>query len=240
MIKKHKSTVLRVAWHPNSQMLATGSSDFKCRIFSAFVRDLDERQDSLNFEPKAFGEDVWEAGAYGWVDSVAWSPSGNVLGFSGHDSSMQFVDFTSEGADAQPQSIRFAPLPIDTGIFLSEKCYVGCGHDMNPLLFQLKPSGWEYARMLEQPSEEKKPAAGPQKGSVAAARALFQNKTTKGQDSSSKSDKLKTTHESLISCVCKMTPSGPCTKFSTSGTDGKLVIWNVDTMSLDMAALGLS
>lgn len=37
MIKKHKSTVLSVAWHPNSQLLATGACDFKCRVFSAYV-----------------------------------------------------------------------------------------------------------------------------------------------------------------------------------------------------------
>lgn len=29
MIKKHKSTVMCLAWHPNSQVIATGSTDFK-------------------------------------------------------------------------------------------------------------------------------------------------------------------------------------------------------------------
>ena len=41
MIKKHKSTVLCIAWHPSSQILATGSSDHKCRVFSAFI-DIDD------------------------------------------------------------------------------------------------------------------------------------------------------------------------------------------------------
>jgi actin related protein 2/3 complex, subunit 1A/1B len=36
-IKKHKSTILSLAWHPNSQFLATGSTDFKCRVFSAYI-----------------------------------------------------------------------------------------------------------------------------------------------------------------------------------------------------------
>ncbi|GMH92632.1 hypothetical protein TL16_g12403, partial [Triparma laevis f. inornata] len=225
---------LSVSWHPNSQMLATGSSDFKCRIFSAFVRDLDLHQDSLNFQPKAFGEECWDCGAYGWVDSVSWSPNGSTLGFTGHDSSVQFVDFTTEGESATPQSIRFRELPIDTGLFLSEKCYVGCGHDMNPLLFCKGASGWEFVRKLEE-KKEAKAAPAAQKGSVAAARALFQNKTNKGQDSSDKSDKLATTHESFISCVQHMGPG----LFSTSGTDGKLVKWSMDTLSVDMAALGL-
>jgi actin related protein 2/3 complex subunit 1A/1B len=35
--KPHKSSVLCVAWHPNSQMLITGGADFKCRLFSAYA-----------------------------------------------------------------------------------------------------------------------------------------------------------------------------------------------------------
>jgi hypothetical protein len=41
MIKKHKSTVLAIAWHPNSQLLATGACDFKCRVFSAHIDAVD-------------------------------------------------------------------------------------------------------------------------------------------------------------------------------------------------------
>jgi len=42
MIKKpHKSTVLSLAWHPNSQLLATGACDFKCRVFSAYIDTVD-------------------------------------------------------------------------------------------------------------------------------------------------------------------------------------------------------
>lgn len=40
-IKKHKSTVLSTAWHPNSQLIATASTDFKCRIFNAFIEGVD-------------------------------------------------------------------------------------------------------------------------------------------------------------------------------------------------------
>lgn len=49
MIKKHKSTVLSIAWHPNSQLLATGGCDFKCRIFSAAIPDVDPTPDAGPF-----------------------------------------------------------------------------------------------------------------------------------------------------------------------------------------------
>jgi hypothetical protein len=40
--KKFKSTVLCCAFHPtNSQIIACGSSDFKCRVYSSFCVDVD-------------------------------------------------------------------------------------------------------------------------------------------------------------------------------------------------------
>jgi len=40
--KKFKSSVLCISFHPtNNQVLATGSSDFKCRIYSTYNQDVD-------------------------------------------------------------------------------------------------------------------------------------------------------------------------------------------------------
>mmetsp|Transcript_33752 Transcript_33752/g.41546 ORF Transcript_33752/g.41546 Transcript_33752/m.41546 type:complete len:229 (+) Transcript_33752:252-938(+) len=82
MIKKHKSTVIDVAWHPNSQLLATASSDFKCRVFSAYIDNLEERPAKTFFGDMSrfkFGDPITEFdSANGWVESVAWSPSGDV------------------------------------------------------------------------------------------------------------------------------------------------------------------
>lgn len=84
--KKFKSTVLCCAFHPtNGQLLATGSSDFKCRVFSTFATDVDgTRVDAGPFGvPQEFGEPYCELSALGWVNSVAWSPSGHILAFAG-------------------------------------------------------------------------------------------------------------------------------------------------------------
>jgi hypothetical protein len=40
--KKHTSSVTDVAWHPNSLLLATASTDCRCRIYSAFVKGVDD------------------------------------------------------------------------------------------------------------------------------------------------------------------------------------------------------
>ena len=56
--KKFKSTVLCCAFHPvNGQILATGSSDFKCRLFSTFASDVDSAVSPEPFKsPLEFGE----------------------------------------------------------------------------------------------------------------------------------------------------------------------------------------
>jgi len=40
--KPHKSTILSVAWHPtDNTVVATASSDFKCRLFSVYIKEVD-------------------------------------------------------------------------------------------------------------------------------------------------------------------------------------------------------
>ena len=40
--KADKSTVLAAAWHPNSQLIATGSAKKVCRVFSAYIDETDD------------------------------------------------------------------------------------------------------------------------------------------------------------------------------------------------------
>ncbi|THG12941.1 hypothetical protein TEA_014564 [Camellia sinensis var. sinensis] len=39
--KRHDSSVTSVAWHPNNILLATTSTDGKCRVFSTFIKGVD-------------------------------------------------------------------------------------------------------------------------------------------------------------------------------------------------------
>ncbi|KAF1315702.1 hypothetical protein FI667_g15867, partial [Globisporangium splendens] len=74
IIKKHKST----------QLLVTGSTDLKCRVFSAYISDVDGAPDSGPFPALApFGEPLAEFdNANAWVNAVAWSPKGDRLAFA--------------------------------------------------------------------------------------------------------------------------------------------------------------
>jgi actin related protein 2/3 complex subunit 1A/1B len=41
--KPLKSTVTSLDWHPNNVLLATGSTDFKVRVYSGWIRDIEEK-----------------------------------------------------------------------------------------------------------------------------------------------------------------------------------------------------
>ncbi len=41
--KPIRSTVTSIDWHPNNVLLAVGACDFKARVFSAYVKEVDEK-----------------------------------------------------------------------------------------------------------------------------------------------------------------------------------------------------
>lgn len=172
--KKFKSTVLCCAFHPkNGQLLACGSSDFKCRVYSTFTADVDGTDVNAGpfGNPLEFGEAYCELNSLGWVNAVAWSPSGSTLAYAGHDSSIHFATFVSEQAPVV-RTIRYKDLPLMKLMFLGENSIIGGGHDFNPLLFTSGNNEWNFNRRLDQRAAQS--AGSGSDSGVAAARALFQ------------------------------------------------------------------
>ncbi len=94
MIKKHKSTVLSLAWCCNNKFVVTGGCDFKVRIFSAYMAGIDPAEDDGFGEiwpnQHKFGEVLAEIDAptTSWVQSVAWSANGFRIAFAGMNHSL--------------------------------------------------------------------------------------------------------------------------------------------------------
>lgn len=96
--------MLSVDWHPNNVLLAAGSADMKARVFSAYIKEVDERlvtclvHRECGFTivllsrpaPTVWGSKLpfnTVCGEYtspngGWVHAVGFSPSGDVLAFA--------------------------------------------------------------------------------------------------------------------------------------------------------------
>jgi len=222
-IKKHKSTVLKVDWHPNHVLLATASSDFKCRIFSAFIKGVDKGSPETPWGNKSqFGDLLSEMDCGGWVQSVQWSPSGKQLAFVGHDSSLSIADVTSSSPAVN--TLKIQDLPFRDLLWLSEDSIICGGHDCNPTFFQNK-GGWKYVKKVDTGSDGGAAAAGAGGAKSSSAFKTFQSKVDKGEERTE--TKLNTKHQN---CITWITPykkaASNVTQYSTSGLDGAVVIWD--------------
>jgi len=217
-IKKHRSTVLKVDWHPNNVLLATSSSDFKTRIFGAHIKGVDAVCPNTPFGNKlAFGEILVELETGGWAQSVQWSPSGDLLGFVGHDSTLCVADITSK--EAKLTIVPCLDLPFKDLLWTAEDSIVCVGHDCNPTLFQNK-GGWQFVKKLDTGSNVTAEAKGN------SAFKTFQNKIDKGTESTNDT-KINTKHQNTITYIVAYKKNGNAVaQYSTSGLDGSLGIWD--------------
>lgn len=197
----------------------------------------------------------------GWVHSVGFSPSGDVLAFAsrsrsqrpcfsslltesvGHDSTINVV-YPGTGA---VYTIRSNSLPYISLTWTSEDTIVAAGHDCQPVLFSGGPSGWQAAGSLDDTTAPKSSvsARGGFAGSApvgrlnSAAFNTFRNADSRGLGSSpgggtalATDTELFTVHQNTITNVRPYDGApGAVSRVSTSGVDGKLVIWDVNAVS---------
>ncbi|KAN0123729.1 actin-like protein ARPC3 [Russula decolorans] len=244
--KPIRSTVLSVDWHPNNVLLAAGSADMKARVFSAYIKDVDKRP-----PPSVWGEKLpfntvcgeYSSPSGGWVHSVGFSPSGDVLAFASHDSTINIV----YPGGPTIYSIRSNSLPYISLTWAAEDAIVAAGHDCQPVLFSGGPSGWQALGSLDDTTAPKSsiggrggvPGSSPVGRLNSAAFNTFRNADSRGLGSSpgggtslATDTELFTVHQNTITNVRPYDGApGGVTRVSTSGVDGKLVIWNVNAVS---------
>ncbi|KAJ7746941.1 actin-related protein ARPC3 [Mycena maculata] len=242
--KPIRSTVLSVDWHPNNVLLAAGSADMKARVFSAYIKEVDDKPAASVWGSKLpfntiCGEYASPAG--GWVHAVAFSPSGDVLAFASHDSSISIV--YPNGPTIY--NIRISSLPFVTLTWTSEDSIVAAGHDCQPVVFAGSEGGWQGVGSLDDSTSAK--AAAPRAGVGrlnSAAFSTFRDADTRGQSHSGASapadTKLLTVHQNTITSVrpYEYGSGGRVVKVSTSGVDGNLVIWDAESVSATAGRLG--
>ncbi|GJJ12319.1 hypothetical protein Clacol_006560 [Clathrus columnatus] len=246
--KPIRSTVLSIDWHPNNVLLAAGSADMKARVFSAYIKDVDKRPAATVWGEKLpfntlCGE--YNSPSGGWVHSVGFSPSGNVLAFASHDSSISIV--YPEGPTVI--TVRSFSLPYVTLTWTAEDVLVAAGHDCQPVLFQGSEAGWKAVGSLDESSTGKSAIPNPSRtGAVgrlnSSAFNTFRDADTRGTRSvsslnspgGSNDTELMTIHQNTITSIrpYEYASNGEVSKVSTGGVDGKLVIWS----TANVGALG--
>jgi len=250
--KPIRSTVLSIDWHPNNVLLAAGSADMKARVFSAYIKDVDKKP-----APTFWGEKLpfntvcgeFASPAGGWVHAVSFSPSGDVLAFAGHDSTISIV---YPGSGPVIHTIRMTTLPLVTLVWASEDSIVAAGHDCQPYVFSGNEGGWKLIGSLDDTSAPKSTSSPSRLSAVGPGRLnstafnTFRNADSRGFSNSSRGaggsqgeSELLTVHQNTITNVRPYEgQSGAITKVSTTGVDGNLAIWNVGTITALTAQLG--
>lgn len=225
--KPLRSTVTSVAWHPNSVLLAAGSTDGHARVFSSFIKGSDERP-----EPSAWGERLpfnTVCGEYlnstaGWIHNVAFSPSGNALAFTAHDSSITVV--YPSAPEQPPQaviSVATQLLPFADLLWISESEIVCAGYDCEVYRFAGNEGGWQLSGSLEKSS-----GRGQGEAREESALNMFRSMDLKGRSGTVEDTKLKSVHQNTINTVREYAGNGgQVRQISTGGVDGRIVVWTL-------------
>ncbi|KAJ1658654.1 ARP2/3 actin-organizing complex subunit Sop2 [Dispira simplex] len=235
------STVLCLDWHPNNVLLAAGSADMKARVFSAFIKGVDKKP-----PPSVWGEKLpfnkvcgeFSNPNSGWVHGVAFSPSGDALSWTGHDSSLSVAYPGSN----QVVHVRTPQLPLLSLFWASESSIIAAGHDCTPVLFERQdneaqsnttnPSApvWKWIKSLDQGQSK------PQVSKIASNSAfnMFRQMDSRAQQSVGSDAHTrfqpdpKSIHQNTITSLKPLTGlGGTQTEFSSSGLDGKVAVWAI-------------
>eukprot|EP00041_Stephanoeca_diplocostata_P003305 m.33396 g.33396 ORF g.33396 m.33396 type:complete len:377 (-) comp14230_c0_seq1:165-1295(-) len=221
--KPIRSTVLSIDWHPNNVLVAAGSSDFKCRVFSGYVKTVDPKPPATCWGKKMpFGALMAEfgtgSGGGGWVHSVSFSHDGNKIAYVAHDSSVTVVDGAAEQYVCRVTS---KGLPFRCVTWISANNFVAGGHTNVPVLFEHANNTVVEKGSLDVP--EKKEAK------KLNAMAKFQALDDKGTNDTAKTTtSINTSHQNSINEFTIVTgDKSNATSFCSVGVDGKICFWDV-------------
>lgn len=248
--KPIKSTVTCLDWHPNSILLACGSTDYKSRIFSTYIKEVDQKAQKNSDISNSLRSSSWlknrgdllednlitvtgtlvnefsNSGA--WVHDVAFSPDGSRLAWVSHDSSISVVD-SAQSITVVTLKTRY--LPFLSCVWISQSGLVAAGHDCCPMLFNYKfiSDGAKSSPLLKFIGRLDQSQKRELDGQSAMRKfrdldAKVDNNHTVGGGTSSDSC-LGTIHQNTIGQIrlCSKSKS-----VATVGLDGKLVVWSLD------------
>lgn len=223
--KPIRSTILSIDWHPNNILIAAGSSDFKARVFSGWIKDIEAKPSSTNWGKKmTFGNLMQEFSMCcdGWVQGVKFSPSGERIAFVSQDS----VIGVAYGGN-EPSRLKTNHLPFCDCTWIGDNSIVAVGHDCNPMLFRTDDqcSSVTFVNRLDQVSKN----TGAKTMSAMDRFKMMDKKAS----TDTQGDDIRTKHKNSITQVFNYGSN----KFSTSGMDGSVVIW--DCKSLESSISGL-
>ncbi|KAK6643672.1 hypothetical protein RUM43_005182 [Polyplax serrata] len=225
--KPIRSTVTTIDWHPNNVLLAAGSSDFKVRIFSALIKEIEEAPPATEWGSKmVLGTLMAEFNnspiSGGWIHSVAFSMDGSRLCWVAHDSSINVADSQTVC------KLKTEYLPFKCCLWIGKNTIVAAGHGCCPMLFSVDSNN--HITFLSKLDISQK----RETGGISAMRK-FQSLDRQARVANNDTA-LETIHQNTITGIRLYST----TKLSTSGLDGQLVIWDMNTLEREIKGLKIA
>jgi len=226
MVKKGpKSTILSVDWSPNNAFIIAGGCDFKCRIFSGYIPEVDADTSIDESFTQVWGSDKCnEFGTVlaefdqsrGWIEACRFSPSGMRFAFAGHDSTVHFGEIKDGKIDVQ--SILRRDLPIRSIAFLNDNLAVGGGYDNVPIVYEYK-GRWEESG----PLDKGKATKAVSKTAFDSSLGKFENTSKLGKATATDDIALPFRHQNILNDIVVYSDG----KFTTSSVDGRVLHWDI-------------
>lgn len=218
--KPIRSTVTSLAWHPNNVLLVAGSTDYKARVFSGYIKAIEDQPSPTPWGNRMpFGQLMVEYGTGtlggGWVNSVGFSSDGSKICWVGQNSTINVADATTVN------KLNTEFLPFLCCEWISPTSIVVAGHSCVPLIYTIDAATLKPKLAVKLDQSQKKEASG-----ISAMR-IFQS-LDRNAKSENVDTNLESIHQNAISCICLfLGDNGAAQKVSTSGLDGQLVIWDL-------------
>jgi len=236
--KPIRSTVTSLDWHPNNVLLLAGSTDYKVRVFSAYIKDIEQQPSPTLWGTKMpLGQLMAEfknsPTGGGWIHGVSFSADGNKICWIGHDSAINVAVATQTGPIVTKLNTEY--LPFLSCVWISPNTIVVAGHSCTPLLFSISSDTQPTLTFVGKLEQDQKKSGG----SLTAMRH-FQN-LDKRAESDSVDTVLDSIHQnSITNIVIYQGDKGSANKISTSGMDNQLVVWDLNTLTRSMKGLNLN
>jgi actin related protein 2/3 complex subunit 1A/1B len=215
------SSILTTAFHPSGLLLAAGGIDKTINVYTTWKKDYDTKADGVAYfggmfdKPPKLGTSLFVLPVQGWVNCVAFSPSGNTLAVATHDSRLHLISVTvadkAVTCEAK-EALRLPGLPLSQVGFLGDNKIVAAGYDMIPIAFTASGDSWAMTGSLESGKKKKKKKTG--------AAQMWQDKDNRGGQ---EEHTHHTTHEGNITSLRVRADSE---MFTTAGLDGRVVFWD--------------
>jgi len=212
--KPIKSTVVALSWHPNNYLIAIGSTDCTCRVYSTFIKEIEAKPTDQSWGKRMpFGNMMTEYSSSAWVSVVSFSPDGNALVFASHDSVISMAFSVDQGLEVEKYYSKF--LPLTTLEWTSAAQFIGAGHDKK--VYQFTSEGGKII------CDGHHSGKGNNSNTTQSAKSIFENRSSKNTTDSAV---IETCHKAPISdLVIADGVKGSVKSFATSSGDGSVYLW---------------